>query len=181
MDFHTEQLVKKKRVNSDYLAAVLLAAGTMIIWLITFRVLGILTSILSPVILQLIHWIAAAIVVGSLWGAWKLLQNFNIEYEYELTNHYLDIDKIMGQASRKRLVSIDFKEIDRCGYVSEAEFKNTDGITKTYDYSGNPDADGRVYVDYKPDGSENKIRVIFRPNDKLKDYLNQAAPRKVKL
>ena len=181
MDFHTEQLVKKRRASSDYLAAVLLAAATVVIWLLTFHLYGFLASTISPVLLQPVQWVVAAIIVGSLWGAWKLLQNFNIEYEYELTNQYLDIDKIMGKASRKHLASIDFKNIEKCAYVSEPEFKNTHSITKVYDYSGNPEAQGRVFVDYKPEDKDACIRVIFRPNDKIKEYLNKIAPSKVKL
>ena len=89
MDFHTEQLIKKQKSPIDYLLAALILLGTVVLWVLLLIFLGRLLTIASLLIL----------LIG--WGAWKLIQGLDIEYEYELTNHYLDIDKIMGRARRK--------------------------------------------------------------------------------
>ena len=86
MDFHTEQLVVKKKTAKEYLFAAAIALGTVILW---FLILTFLGNFLS---------LAAILVFGVGWGAFWLVKSLNVEYEYELTNHYLDIDKIMGQA-----------------------------------------------------------------------------------
>ena len=168
MDFHVEQLINKRKTPLDYLLATIIIFVTVLLWLLTFLFLRQLMTIAALLIL----------LIG--WGALKLLQGLSVEYEYELTNHYLDIDKIMGKARRKEIISIDFRNIEQCTYVSAPEFNNTQGITKTYELSGNPNAENRVFVDYAPEGGE-RIRVIFRPNDKIKDCLKKAAPKTVKL
>lgn len=167
MDFHTEQLIKKQKKPVDYLLAALILFGTVVLWTLLLIFLGRLLTIASLLIL----------LVG--WGAWKLIQGLNVEYEYELTNHYLDIDKIMGRARRKRVISIDFRNAEQCTYTSAPEFQNTGGIEKTYDLSGDPGAPQRVFVDFIDDGK--RVRVIFRPNEKIREYIKKAAPKVVKL
>lgn len=168
MDFHTEQLIIKKKTPVDYLLAALIIFATVVLWFVFF---GFLRSLAT---------IASLLMVLTGWGAWKLIQSLNVEYEYELTNHYLDIDKIMGKARRKRIITIDFREIEQCTYVSAPEFSNTYGIEKTYDLSGNPSAEGRMFVDFQQEG-KGKVRVIFRPCDKIKEIIKKAAPKTVKI
>ena len=45
------------------------------------------------------------ILAGALclYGGWKLITRYFVEYEYILTNFDLDIDKIIGRRKRKRL------------------------------------------------------------------------------
>ena len=168
MDFHVEQLVTKKKTALDYLKVAGICFLTVVLWMF--------------IIMFLIRLglIAAALLVLTGWGALRLVQALSIEYEYEMTNYYLDIDKIMGKARRKRAISIDFHNIEICTYVTEPEFRNTHGIDKTYDFSGNPDAEDRVFIDFIPDG-EKKTRVIILPCDKLKEYIKKAAPKTSRL
>lgn len=168
MDYHTEQLIQKKKTLSDYVFAALIIFLTVILWLAAF------------IFLQKILSFAAIIIFLIGWGAWYLIQGLNIEFEYELTNYYLDIDKIMGKSRRKKLVSIDFREIEQCAPVNVPEFKNTFGIEKTYDFSGSPNAEGRMFVDFKTEKNV-KTRVIFAPNDSIKEIIKKAAPKQVKL
>ena len=168
MDYHAEHPVKKKRTPTDYIMAVLIIFGTVVLWLAAL------------IFLQKILSFAAIIIFLIGWGAWRLIQGLNIEYEYELTNYYLDIDKIIGKARRKRLISIDFREIEQCAPVSAPEFKNTHGIEKTYDYTGDPTAEGRMFIDLHPEG-KSKTRIIFAPSEQIKQIIKKAAPNQVKL
>lgn len=167
MDFHAEQLIIKQKKPSDYLLAAGILLVTVILWIFIYTFLFSFATL------------ASILIVLAGWGAFKLIQMLNIEYEYELTNHYLDIDKIMGKARRKRIVTIDFRNAEQCTYISAPEFSNKHGIEKTYDLSGNLNADGCAFVDFLDDGK--RIRVIFRPNDKIKEYIKKAAPKAVKL
>lgn len=168
MDFHAEQLIIKRKTAMEYLLAIVISFVTVILWVFFFMINAYIFNA------------AFLLIFGVGWGAWKLIQMLNIEYEYTLINHYLDIDKIIGKARRKSIVSIDFRQIEQCASVDDTSFKNTAGIVKTYDLSGNPDAAGRVFVDFIL-GEKGKVRVIFRPNDTIKDILKKANPKMVRL
>ena len=86
----------------------------------------------------------------------------------------------MGKSRRKRVISVDFHNIELCTYVTEPEFNNTHGIEKTYDLSGNPNKEGRIFIDFVPEGGK-KTRVIIFPCDKLKEYIKKAAPKTSRL
>ncbi len=169
MDFHAEHLVVKRKTPTDYILATLIIFAAVSISFFAFTFLKALSII------------ASIIITGVILGAWRLLQNLNIEYEYELTNQYLDIDKIMGKSRRKHLFSIDFHKIERCLPVSDSQFNNKNNIIKIYDFSGNPYAEGRIFVDFVPEGKTESIRIIFSPNDKMRELLKKSSPQKVML
>ena len=168
MDFHVEQLVTKKITAREYVLAAWILFATIIIWWLSFSLLRQLATLSSIIIL------------ASGWGAFRLLQELSTEYEYELTNEYLDIDKIKGKARRKQVVSIDLNKAEKCTYTESDEFKNKHGITKTYDLSGDISAYGKVFVDYHNEKGD-KVRVIFRPNSKLAEAMKKSAPKVVRL
>lgn len=169
MDFHVEQLVTKKKNVTDYFKIAGICFVTVVLWMAICLFVMRLSSFLASVLL---------VIVG--WGAFRIVQNLSIEYEYEMTNYYLDIDKIMGKARRKRIVSVDFHSIDICTYVTEHEFKNENGFEKIYDVSGDPNEDGRIFIDFTAEGGK-KTRVILFPCDKLKEYIKKAAPKTSRL
>lgn len=166
MEFHAEQLISSKKKPLDFLLILIILIITSIIWKE------------SLIFARTIPTISAIIIVLSGWGMFKLLQCFNLEYEYELTNSYFDIDKIMGKARRKRVVSFDLKNCVMCAEVSAPEFKNTSGISKTYELSGNAKSRSRIFIDIEENGK--KTRIIINPNEKIRDYLKKAFPRTVK-
>ena len=107
MDKFKEFIVKKELTANEKisrvfigLCAVSLAAA---VFLITFTTA-----------LQLMGFFAAVLCI---YGGWKLLSGFFIEYEYILTNFDLDIDKISNQAKRKRLCTIDLHTVTEIGKV----------------------------------------------------------------
>jgi len=169
MDSHAEQTVTKTRDSSKSLFVVSVFLLTAVIWYLTLLFLYTLPTV------------AAAIIVLTGWGVIKFLQGLSVEYEYEVIEEYLSIAKIISKSRRKDLISIDFTKVEKCNYTSSAEFNSKHGISKTYDYSGNPNASGRVFADFIPEGKSEKVRVIFCPNDKIKEILKKSAPHTVKL
>lgn len=166
MDFHAEQLIKKRRTLIDYLLILVVVVITAAIWT------------MGLVFLRASSTLAALVVVLSGWGAFKLLQCFNVEYEYEVINSYFDIDKIMGKARRKKIISFDMNNALLCDSVSSSEFKRTEGIDKVYELSGAVNMDECIFIDLKE--NDKKIRVIINPNEKIKDYLRKDFQRIVK-
>lgn len=109
MDTFVEQIVAKKKGGKEIgiivlviLAAVLLSA--------------VLVLYLGPMFLILL--------IGIGYGAWFLITNQNVEFEYSVTNGDIDIDQITAQRKRKRIVSVSGSKIESMEPYREAEFAN---------------------------------------------------------
>lgn len=169
MDIFIEYIVKKQKTGLDYLKMLGIVVATLFLWML---------------VLLFNHYLFGLglfIIAGIGWGAWKLLQTTSLEYEYILTNAELDIDKIIARTRRKRVLTVNFKEILLCARVDDpmfkAEFNNTSNVVKTYDVAGN---NGQKYfVEYNGEGG--KIRVLFTPNEKIMESVKKLAPRTVNL
>ena len=86
-EFLTEQLVKR----SNTIATTLKKVG-----LISATVVSVLLGFVHPMLV----WVTAILVIVDIF----LFKRMNIEFEYVYFNGDLDIDKIMGQEKRKRVL-----------------------------------------------------------------------------
>ena len=159
MDIFCEYIVKKKTTAKERVKQMGIILLAMILSLILF------------ILNNLIFGLGVLLIVGVIYGAIYLFKKTNIEYEYILTNSVLDIDIIYSKSSRKRVESIDFKNVEAFGQALNAP--NTDA--KELDYSGDITADDVYYVEYFKD--KEKRRVYFQPNQKILENLSKVAPR----
>ena len=83
------------------LAAVLLSAATVFLVLITK----------IPFIL--------IVTCAVLYGAYFLITNQSVEYEYAVTNDEMDVDKIIAKRKRVHLITVSTKTFEAFGPVSE--------------------------------------------------------------
>lgn len=100
MDTFFEQIIAMKKTGKS------LAAVTGI-WFAAFIVIVLLVMFLG------LNSITLLLFFGVLFGAFKLSQRFNIEYEYIVTNGTMDIDKIISKSSRKRVLSFELQTVSR--------------------------------------------------------------------
>ena len=100
MDTFNEQIlsIKKDTKTIFSIIAIWLLAFVISFFLIYTFILGSFTFLL---------------VCGIIFGAFKLCSNFNIEYEYIITNGIIDIDKIINKSSRKRMLSFNLSSVIR--------------------------------------------------------------------
>lgn len=112
MDSICEQLIKIKKTAKDY---ALLTA----IWVGAFALVYVLV-LLSLKYSALMGLLIIA-VFGIFYGAAKLTKMLSVEYEYIIVNQDMDIDKIIGKSSRKRVVSVKLNEVEEFGCYNEAE------------------------------------------------------------
>lgn len=174
MDIFYEYIVKHKRGAREYLILIGAVLGAMIL---SFALL-----IFGGALFQF-GGIGLLLFAGIWYGAYILIKfNFNIEYEYILTNNELDIDKIMAQSRRKRIITIDFKNIEICAPVDSPEYKhefeNTEGFSKTYDFTGVGIGDELNYfINTENEGT--RVRVLFSPPEKILDAAQKFNPRKI--
>lgn len=97
MDSFFEQIIKRKKTPADWLLTLLIVLLALAAMVAAFLFLGSFFFI-------------AAVGVG--YGAWWLVTNLNVEYEYCVTNGDVDVDQITARRKRKRLVSVPGRKIE---------------------------------------------------------------------
>lgn len=167
MDVFCEYIVKKGKTVNDLLITIGAYIAAFIISSIVMLFAGYTYG----------FWLF--LVAGAWYGAYYVVKTRYVEYEYALTNNELDIDKIMGKTRRKRMITVDFKQIDICAAVSDTMYAsefNSSSVAKTYDYSGVCEYE-TYFVDFVT--KEGKVRVLFNPTDKMKENMRIINPRLV--
>lgn len=167
MDTFIEYIVKKKKTTRDYLIIAAIIAAVLLLAVACLLFNGQFFGI--PFIL----------FVFACWGAYFLITGSNIEFEYILTNTELDIDKIIAQRSRKRVITVNFREIERCAKFSDKENPANTGISRTEKLYGDIQSGNVYFVDFSRDGE--KIRLLFEPNERILNELKKINPRCVNI
>lgn len=175
MDIFEEFMFVKKKESKDYLkiggimaAAAAVSCILFVLPVIIAQATGLVFSFTIPLILAAVAW----------YGAYMLIQRNYTELEYTLVNSEMDIDKIIGKKSRKKVISVDFRDAEIVAAVDDEAHKAEylrDGF-KVYDASGNY-TDNIYFADFSKDGG--KIRLLFRPTDKIIKEIRVYNPRNV--
>ncbi len=170
MDIFNEQIIKKTKSPLEVLLLLLLyVAGLTIGALLIFFGL-----VLAPTFIFTFIIIAAVVFYFTI----KLGNNLNFEFEYSVTNNLFDVDKIIAKSRRKRLVSMDIKNIDDIGVYSPEKF-NGRKFDLTINAVGNPANEGIIYIVTRHP-TKGKTLLIFQPNEKIIGALKKSLPYQLK-
>ncbi len=165
MDTFFEQLLKIKLTGkAKAIIVAIIAIDALIVAALLY-----FSFFLAPAFMFLI-------VVAAIYGGYKLISLLKIEYEYIYTNGDLDVDKIVAQNSRKRIVSIKCSEIEKYG-----EYKGQpapSSVKNTFIFC-NPDSEGQVYIIAK-DRNLGMVMMVLAPDERLRTELEKAVPRLAK-
>jgi hypothetical protein len=168
MEVFIETLVRKQQTGKDLALKLLITFASAILSVVGFMLL------LS---IQFLSFLAILAPVGIIYGAWVLIRNFNVEYEYILTNSDLDVDKIVAQSRRKRLTTVDLKQIELFAPANEEnrrEFENS-AFKKINASTG--DAASTYFIKFP--GKEGTTVLLFNPDDRIIKGARQFSPSKV--
>lgn len=166
MDTFFEQLIKIKLTGKvKALITLILVVDVLIILGVGF--FAFWTGMLEMLII---------IVAVAIYGTYKLISLLSVEYEYIYTNGDLDVDKIVGKSSRKRMVSIKCNEIEKYG---EYKGQPAPGSVKNTFVFCNPDSEGQVYIIAK-DRNHGMVMIVLAPEDRVKAEIEKAVPRLAK-
>lgn len=167
MDIFVEQLVKKHRTMGENCLIALIIILTI---LISFVVLFIL-----PGILPVLSFFGILIVAGVVFGAYKLISRFSIEYEYAVTNGDITIDEIFAKKSRKRVISLASEECSEMGKYSREKHEQK-AYSEIIDVSKDNTQDDNWYMIIS-----NKL-LIFSPDERtltaIKAFLKPSVQKK---
>ena len=132
-----------------------------------------LVSVAIFLMALVIFFEALVVFAPILWAVtifvtYYLMRRQNIEYEYVLTNHELDIDIIYGKSKRKRLISTSARDFEAFRPAGSTEMEH--GFTAAaarLDYSGGPAIDGINQYEFLIMHNGKKTRISFEPNADL--------------
>lgn len=165
MDSFKEQIIKKQTTKNDRMRKLSIMVGSVAL---AFAIIFFVLSV--P------RWAVIGIFLACLciYGGFYLIQNLNIEYEYIFTNGDIDIDKIIAQRSRKRLVTIKVNDATSVGIVDD-NFSVSDGRTLVYASACDPEmTDYYIDVNHKSLG---ETTVIFTPDEDMLRMIKTHLPR----
>ncbi len=164
MDTFVEQIIVKRKSGKEIaiIVGTLLAAAILAVILFLFL---FTYSLLLDLLLG--------------YGAWWLITNQNVEYEYSLTNGDIDIDQITAQRKRKRVVSVAGAKIESAGLYNPAVFAGRK-FDRTVMAASSPDDEGVWYFTYhsKKNGS---TLVLFQPNERVMTAFRESLPKLLQL
>lgn len=169
-----EKIVKKRKDSSDHLKVVGIIAGFVVVFFFAISV-------------PFLRMFSLFIIAGAAWGAWWLITGMNREYEYVITDNYIDIDCIVAQRKRFRVFSGDAKEFEICARMDTDLYREySKGNTKILNYAPTDSREKNYFLvavnkAKKAKTKGQKVMLIFEPGDKMIPALKKYNPSKIKV
>lgn len=167
MDTFVEQLVKKKKSAGQILAIIGIVVAAVFLLAVSILFIGVVGAF------------AAFIIIGVFYGAWYLLTAQNIEYEYCVTNGDIDIDRIIAQRKRQRIVSVSGKKVESAGRYLPEQWAGRQ-VDRTVIAAPSDHEDNLYYFTYHSKKRGHTL-VVFQPDDRVKDSFYEGLPKLVQL
>ncbi len=129
-DAYCEQLVTRKSRPMDFVIRFLTIFVIIAVAFFGMPFIGFL-AIFTAVVLAVLAY-------------YFVFPKLNVEYEYVLLNHDMDIDAIYSKSKRKRLLSFDIQQAEIMAPVGSSQLRSYQPA-KTYDFSSG-NADRKAYA-----------------------------------
>lgn len=98
-----------------------------------------------------------------------------LEYEYTFTNGSLDFAKVMRQAKRKELGSMNVKNVSACGHVVHDSFRRFLSMKDVEKKNWFLNRDGNLFYFYYVKESK-KHMIIIEPSEEMVEMIRQYLP-----
>ena len=169
MDSYMEYMVTKRVDIKGYALRFLIVALALALMLVVFFVPAL--NMFSPFF-----------IIGIGYGTWYLITSLYLEYEYIVTNDDLDVDKIIAKKKRKRMLSVNVKQIEKIAPVSpdnQSEFSHA-SIKHTVNAAAQLNQETTYYVLFEDQGKGKSVLFLDAP-DEMIAMLKKYIPTKVTL
>ncbi len=126
----------------------------------------------------------SSIIIGLIFGLigaslFFLKQKIYTEYEYIITNGSIDIDRIVEQNKRKKIIEFDIKNVELMAEENSDEVKNFSNKPQKKLDCVIRDNHMKVYIAYITMGGD-RCTIRFTPDEKFLDICFKFNPRAVK-
>lgn len=167
MDNVYEQLVTINKSTGQKIAYIVLIFLIFVMGLFIFL-------FTAPFISLLLGLVAGG---GAIFLGLFLLSNSVFEFEYTFTNGELDIDKIVAKRKRKRLITVEIKNITGFGKYKDIKEKTPTGTTIIGAHDGT--SEDTYYADFRSQ-KYGATRLYFSPDEKTLNNINKYLPRNLR-
>ena len=151
-----EQLVPRKQKTSGILISILIIVLAVAVAVLGMPLVGFLSFLIAVLILMIAFYF--------------IFPKLNVEYEYMILNHDLQIDAIYNKSKRKHMLSFDIQSAEIIAPKKSPRL-NAFHPDKTYDFtSGNENAD--VYAVMISLDQKNSC-VYIEPDRKMIEHMRQ--------
>lgn len=168
MDNYVEQIVEGKPNGASYAKVV---------------VAGIITAIGAVITLMTIYigWGLLLVCAGG-YLIYYTKNCLNLEYEYEITNGDVSIDKIINKASRKHVLDFSEGDIQRILTYKSAKFQNELEINKKMsveDMTSGDEENSDNWYAFIVNDKKNTVAVVLELKDKSKNHVEEYFKRRI--
>lgn len=167
MDIFVEHMVKRRPSGKDI--------GLMLFYAILAGVIFIAGVFLSPAVLGPFSFAGVVVGVAAVFGAYYLISNMNIEYEYIITNGEIDVDKIMAKRRRKRLLTANARTFEAFGPYRAQEHAGSEYTSRVY--AAESTDENNAYYAVFTHVKLGKTLLVFTPDDRVLEALKKYIPR----
>lgn len=166
MDIFLEKIVKRRKSFMDMaLTSLYITVAIMA----SYFALVFLGPGLSPLL-----------ILGFGYLAWYLVSLRNIEFEYAVTNGDIDIDMIVNQRKRKRVLSANCKDFEVVAPITSLQYTKEIRETKNVrNYASLSPSSELWFIYWRHDKGPQVI--LFEPTRQMVDSFRMQNPRKVHL
>lgn len=163
-DFFTERLYKQNRRLTDYIRLGLMATLSIAVVL--------LSVLLSRSVLPLVP----VVLIGWFLLARLIYQTTDREVELILTNGMIDVDVIMGRRRRRRLLSMQARDVEQIArWQTAADYEAAVRGCIRYDCAAEAESETNYFMIGSVDGR--KTSVLFTPDavflERLKPFIRR--------
>lgn len=149
-----EQLVARKSSPKDNMIRIGIIVFTASVLIIATSLIGFLGVMLAVILAFLDYYF--------------IFPKLNVEYEYTLLNHDLQIDTIYNQAKRKKQISFDIQHAEIIA-PNDSRHLNSKRADKTLDFSSHRST-AKKYSIFIPLEQKNMC-IIIEPDDKMLTHM----------
>ena len=171
MDAYIEQIVKNKKTAKDLLIKILMIMSIFVVFSIGVVLGGLINGYFI--------FLGTAAAAFETYFCWLVITSLDREYEYEVTNNNLQIDKIMAKRRRKKILSIDINTIEGFDKLSDNRL-NADRCDRVFQL-GTYEDDPSQYRFIVQTNKYGRVMVVFAPNEKTLNAIKLYLKPEVKI
>jgi len=170
-DVFIEYMVKRQRTAKTSLLKLLIIVGAIVLAVMLFIFSGFLGAF---------SFFGAIFAVGLLYGGYFLVTSMNLEFEYSITNGEMDVDKIVAQRKRRRLVTVKWRDIEAFGRYIPSEHAGKTYGTKIFACDTPYNEDLWYCVTRAPQkGQVTQVFLVFNASEKMLEAIKKYLPKQI--
>lgn len=135
-------------------------------------VIGTIAICLAAYLIEPVRKYILAFIAVSVYLAYKLITDRNIEFEYTLAGNSISMDRIYNKRRRKRMLNCDLTDFDIIAPVASAYYEeHRDNVTKTISAVSGDNKNFEYFGILEYDGK--RTMLIFEADERAVSHIKK--------